>query len=1166
MYSWIQSIAGSNSLLALIYCLVTIVPVALCSFALVIANLRTKKDKKINQLHHTYLNTIFWFAIVVIILNLVIGLCTWYESINPADRTSIAYSITYQSNWNPWMDVITNSRFSKTIYDLHAKSISISAITSFFALLVFVIAFATADHASDEDEFRKSRFNRWVARHHKITLGLILISILLGSIKLKLIQDPNQIHNLLFPIQAWISLIILAIFIFCRLLIPNLKLELDKSNDKLKTSFRPSKFERISWEKYMEDKGFKFLTNSINGEDLKPVIKSRTIKEQQESEFGKHLNISCLWSHQDKFIRRVLDIFQNTYEFEAIESKFDKEAEIALPLHNPYGSGKSIAIYALVSDLFARRAKSSLIIYPTLKESRIALETYNELIKVNRYKGTFAHQRKEGHYIFFTYADWVAENLLRSTEDSSGQIADFLENLGLVVYEDIQFYSGIAATNLSIINRRLFGLFRKHEKCIHLCLTMSVNPTELSGVMEFTRFICTPAQLEEHDISCEAPSLDVYAYCLKKTLGLKDVQGIDSLPAIVQAAWMSKAFDLELEQQAQSKAKKSECSVTGYQGVPVTLLRSDLTMVSMSDLVKPKWVDEVYSEHEPNAFVNGKFCKRSGEAWISFIEIDAKGLLSLPTHIEHAGINLKLNHQEIEDHLVVFKTSLLDRKVLEYLIKSWFKFTRQDIDSTNKISGLNWQDDVLPLGNRLIAGHPNHDLMLKHVHSTIHERNEGITYSELKDIFTDVESLNWCLNNLQFEKKSISRKPTRVLTKNNEIEDVERYHCKLREHPYNMQIWIPSGKIVKLTDISDQEHKQLDRSVDAQSVLRCAYPGKLFMQGQNHRYRVVADQYHNVVSHIINNKKFDEDILVTCEITDLQGLTIPICKKKIILKSPNQPRISLLTAPKNSNDVSAIVSKNKVELSSVRSPLQEVNFDQGIGISYLRVNLGYEYQHLGYLQLQDNTENDDVQYTFESWEGMELKQEIEGHAYLFCFTELPELSDLATETLKRMIYTTLNIILQIKSEAFDVIIEKNRSISFNTKDNKIPTIKLEGPCLYIVDPYEGGKGLLDALGSSPTPLLKKIFQFLFKWSKDLQEKNDVSWEDLGMSGIDYLSPDLLKLATKRYRSKWMSSTEASIYKSEDDQNEILLDKLSPDLEAVAEICLKVLGKNGKKDE
>ena len=1084
------------------------------------------RENRISEIHNVFRSTLIWFGVPFLILNLCLGFGSWLNSypwppsllVYTPNKSSFVYSLIHESVWNPWLDVLPNSKIVSSLAEVRASSVIISIATVLSCFFVWILCLLNPSTEHHDKEVIGVNLSYWYRRQLKIAFIIIVLSLGVGLLFLRLTQDSSSPHFSLIPLHSWIGLALCAALILSRLLIKVIEVKPSTKMPKQR-KVHPSSYNRQAWEAYMKRCGVEFQTSTDERGVSVALIKAKAA--QYNATARKLNNEKRYWKHQEDFINRVLSMFSRHVASPAVEDLKKQELEYSMLMHTSFGSGKSTAIYEIVVELLSTQNKTSLLIYPTQNEAEQALTDFQEQAPKNRNQASlFSHSSAET-LICFTWADELTLRILPRVADQSGPLNHFFEDIGLVIYEDIQKYSGISASALSLVNRRLFRSLRKFKKTVYSALTMSANPAELSASIEFARFISAPCKLLEHDVISYAPSQYVYGYLFKKGPLLSDAQQINKLPYHTGLAWLSMAFDAKLEQkfqQAQSKDVKPGSYPYPYSGVEVACLESDMSLSAMSDRIKPIWVDQTYQSIEGLACVEGEFVHHPSDAWISLIDVTLSEVTDLSTYLEHAGISLRqhLNTREhkteLWDHIAIFMPSLRDRAFITLLIEKWLE---QANSLKKKIkSNLDWSDDILTFGKRLVVGHPNYDVTSHHVLNAIKENPDGLSSQELEDLFTEQEILADIL--LNFENAGyIVRQTRRILISHGDkdiMQDIESFvatsNAQLHENTAQSSLWVPPGRLAYFTDISDRHEQPLNTPLGLSTLLKVAYPGALFTDAKRHRYRVVlGEEYQYVIQKILSGKDDSASYHIPCRIQDIQAITLPIAlhsKLKLITpkkKSKHGVSQHLATHQSRGNKVNSAQDLQKTVTQIVR-------FGDRQSISFTRGKVEYDYEHLGYYELQEGEISSHPKSHFTMWVGCELKQKISGEAYYVFFNNHPALKFETVETLRRMLFAALHLHLHLKVDHIDMIVE-------NEYSKVIDGISLKGPAVMIIDPHEGGLGLLDSFGSEPSAFFEGVFTFIYKWARELNEKSkykEITWTDLGESGLSPYSPDVISRA------------------------------------------------------
>ena len=332
------------------------------------------------------------------------------------------------------------------------------------------------------------------------------------------------------------------------------------------------------------------------------------------------------WPHQVAFVR-------------AVRTARSQPDDRAVLLHTHYGSGRSVAVFEAALDTWAGHGGRTLLVYPDGAAARAARHLFvRALDRVPDRAGNPRHALVgedvlQHPDVVFCAADQIADVLLPSRSDA---VVQFLGDVGLVAFEDIERYSGVRATNLAMVVRRLLRVLHRVDARPVLALTLCANPAASSGAREYAQWLAGPYRLVEGALANLAPRKAVHLYLLDAAPRLMDAQGADPLPAIAQLAWATAAW-----------------------GAPVHMQHAEA--VTASDRAEPRWVATLARElahalpRTPAATSLGLDWTLP-EAFVHVRELPLRNLLSAGERVMHGGVRLPcLEGRQLtaSDHVVV---------------------------------------------------------------------------------------------------------------------------------------------------------------------------------------------------------------------------------------------------------------------------------------------------------------------------------------------------------------------------------------------------------------------------------------------------------------------------------------------------------------------------------
>ena len=349
------------------------------------------------------------------------------------------------------------------------------------------------------------------------------------------------------------------------------------------------------------------------------------------------------WPHQYRLLESMLHSDPKSFLPEG--ARQSRDTGVCFLMHLPRMTGKTTAVFEGALRTVRERGRYALMLYPDRLAAMRAKEQFATMVRE-------AHQEELVRFetagdtpkatfpdVLFASVDWLADSLM-------GQMVEyqaFIEKLGLLVFEDVDRLSGIRATNLAIVNRRLIRLVATINtgSMPIMVQTLSVNPAEASGAQEYASWLAGSYFLHEQVIRNDAPKKELFLYRLQAAPAQLDAQRADPLPNVLRLAWTSFVY----VQSCVGLYKDKDLSKSAVHF-------ESLDSVTASDLSKPNWVDhqldspDLYEGHKRPA--GWQLDTPSAESWVSIAEVAFVGSYRCPkpSHIEasvflmHLGVSL----------------------------------------------------------------------------------------------------------------------------------------------------------------------------------------------------------------------------------------------------------------------------------------------------------------------------------------------------------------------------------------------------------------------------------------------------------------------------------------------------------------------------------------------
>lgn len=911
-------------------------------------------------------------------------------------------------------------------------------------------------------------------------LAWILLAGWLFAIQyLPLFQAPGSV---MVPIAVWVW-IGGALFLFLGLLLAGG--EAPQPEAEVAPSPQGAKFTRRAWEAFMGTHGFALLRGQAGTSNPKPapVTEGRDQPNLQAragimdpgapsdsgSEADNELRyiqpprstadtMSTMYTHQGVFVRKVV-------------SAARQSDPVALLMHVDQCSGRTTAVFEAALRLSVQH-KSSLLLYPSESEARRAALEYkrnaNALQQFVRLAEDTAIDEIRANDVLVASVDWLVETLLPSFRQRSvdgAPLQGFLRQMGLVVLEDIEMLSGVRATNLVLVMRRLYRILNAYRNKPAMGLTVCCNPSRASGVIEYAQRLCGPLDLHTVADRCDAPNFAVHAYMLGAAPTTpNDAQGVDPLSAMAQCALVSRAF-----------------------GAP-SRLEGTHESVRRHDLVPPRWVKDLAKQQgvTDDFSLEAPLHHPPLRSWVRMDEVFVGETLSLDERIRIGGLLLnapssgsrnrsgrsELNYEEV--HLVVMHPQFHDRGIVRFMLDRFLSHRE-----TRPAQETRWRQ-LRRMGSRLVNGEPSQALLRKHIEAAMLEL--PATEEELLQLLPDAKALHECIENLKKED-AIQTQGRRTISLDDPPKMVMRDILVPRiEHPARTPL---DTVTIDDVDLRLVGNSSVLRSVDVEQATRATYPGMLFNRGSQ-RYRVMEDRYTEFNRVRLPQYKVDKDasdLWIACDLDDSVAFTSPVFERSInAIQRGKLPPISYIERSTNES-----------------------------GDSIIRWRSHARVQERFHGRLECNRSPDErVRWTFHEWLKDPIQSTMEMETLVVSMpnrTLTPE----GAATLRRMMEAAIRALIRVEDHALCVhVLEKLGELQPDLGTASTDVIVGEHPAILLLAPYNGQAGLIDSLGASPWGFVNNMLQFVCLWCRHLNEQESVAWEDIGyvgtLVGDDALAP------------------------------------------------------------
>ena len=885
----------------------------------------------------------------------------------------------------------------------------------------------------------------------------------------------------MIPMMVWSWVGVLWVLFVCLLRCGGTAPKEAEPKQPLKQPKAPPKVTRVEWERFMNEQGFVLLRGESGSEvpvsaPAKPSLDAPNLNARRSNEFRysssttstrgatalgagrrakEELKVTGdkMYGHQGVFVQAVTGQPEQGHRSRAYL------------MHTDRCSGRTSAVFqaALLQSI---NGYGSMLLYPSAGEAQKAFEeSFYRPATQNRFPHkdrvilleSFADQI-EPDSVVVASVDWLVDEYLPSFQGRAvdhAPLRDFSRNLKLVVLEDIERLSGVRATNVVLVMRRLYRLLRAFESEPVLGLTACANPSGASGVNEFAQRLCGPLDLVSVAERCDAPSHAIHGYVLSAAPTTPaDAQGLDPLPAMAQCALVSRAF------------------------TPHTRLDEDLDTVRRHDLIPPNWVIELAKKrgnHKDDFNREQPFYNHILKSWVRLEQVNVEEALSLDERIRIGGTSSDLSKDFEHVHLVVMHPQFHDRGVVNFMLSRFLSHREHQPEQHTR-----WRQ-LRRMGSRLVNGEPSKALLKKHLMVAMLE-HPG-TESEFEDLLPDPELLHTCIEELM-QATALAKKDVRALSDSNPPTLIKRHVLvpQLEETPRT-----PLDTITMFdVQLRLVGNSRVLRSVDLEHALRATYPGMLFTSGKQ-RYRAIEDRYPEFHERwkTFNNTPRDSrsgisrSLWIACDRDDSVAFTSPIFSRVVSAdEDPSMPPSIEKTT--NENGQPTIRWRG-------RATVKETFFGR-----------------LECTQKPDGT----VKWTKHQW----LKGRLEStNPMETLVVALPgqTISVAGCATLRRMMVSALKALIQIEEHAIGVhVTPALGDLRPDFGENK--EMVGDPGAIMLLAPYNGEAGLIDSMGASPWRFVNNLFQFVCLWCRHLNEQQTVAWEDIGyvgtLEGDDDLAP------------------------------------------------------------
>lgn len=780
------------------------------------------------------------------------------------------------------------------------------------------------------------------------------------------------------PIWVW-SLGTGTSILFAGLLLTGGMVETTEEAPTVAPPEKPELRTRLQWEQFIAAEGYVLRQQASGRSDattkaLNHAPARTTIGEKfqyfLEHRLGEPDNNAPLhremWDHQAAFTRILVG---RTGRVDTNDQpKFAPGQSILM--HTAMASGRTAVVLECAAQTAMAKGRTALLLYPNAPEAReaydrlerglgVASGTRQPLVRIQYAEGRV--DAAEAQRIIVAPVSWLVEELLPSFQFDKPLYAPFVGELGLVVLEDIEQLSGIRATNMVLVMRRLYRLFNHYNANPCLAMTVCNNPASGSGVLEFAQRLSGPLDLYSGSERTDMPNRPVYGYVLVSAPARRDAGGVDVLPAMASLALTSSAWTAPTRLDANS-------------------------VVQRHDHIPPKWTITLAEEQQSRADLTREAPLRKAvhDAWVRITEVDVHEALSVPELVRAGGI--KVNAEAFEAvHLAVLAPHFVHRGLLDFLLLSFASSTEGDEESV-------WSQ-IRKLGCRLVNGEPTHEVLRRHVLAALAELPGP--QEDLSKLLPDAAPLHVELEKLSSEDR-LDRKTIRKLGLGDALLVQQHLVSKRDERPITpLETLTEDYGILRLVGNS-----RILQRMDLRHARRSSYPGMAF-QVDGRRYRVIEARYGEFLQRLataearINDRhRRSEECWLACDLDDSISFTVPIFDRSI--KVPEG-------AP----------------IPSTPANLQETHNDSGATVFRWRTHFAVKEAFCGRWDFQVDHEGS-TQRSHHRWRGQDINWELPMEALVLATTHAEILQDSEAATLRRLLENGLHALTRLESHAVGV--------------------------------------------------------------------------------------------------------------------------------------------------
>ena len=818
-----------------------------------------------------------------------------------------------------------------------------------------------------------------------------------------------------------------------------------------------------------------------------------------------------LWEHQRVFVENLRYFVKN--------NRLPTNDPFAVLLHTVGGSGRTTALFEAAAATSLGANRRSLLLYPSLAAARKAKRLLDQ--QLNR--STQPHDAlspkllhggvapEAGTRVGIATVDWLAEQLLPSFQGKGESVhTPFLRELGLLAFEEAETLSGVKATNMNLVFRRLLRVLERLGTRPCLAMTMCHNPSQASGVNEFASRLCQPFRLKTIERT-DSRLVATHTYLLQETPDLLDSQGVDPLPDLAQLGLASLAW-----------------------GAPTRV--DAMETVRRHDKITPPWALDIARSNgfkgDPTESVLMRFNISVRSAWINMREVQVARALSLPELIASGGgavsVPTVIESQTLEEvHLAVLQPHFAHRGIVGFLLQALVRADERGPGRTGSTRPLDAWIQLRRLGVRLINGEPSLGLQKKHILAALAEQ-PGSEEDILK-LLPDDQGLRACLTALENEGQ-LGRRQSRRLLKvdgkpkllTEEILEVSR----MGRVSAPLDTMTPHD--VALRQVGGETTL---KSVDVEHARRVAYPGFVFACGDQ-RYRVSEKRYPEFLKRMERYRRARSDrersavgLWLACDLDDAVVSTTPVFER--ILHPPESGMLPDEDGLGRRSDRSSPVGIAFETLNSDGAPVRRWR-------ARIRVQERFVARRSFHLE--------------NSWRYRSHRHDVIGPSPMLQW-ELPMeglflmmpgqvVSEAMGATLRRMLSEACHALMRVEEHLVAVHVTPRLG-------DLVPAhldLSEADPAIVLLATYDGQAGLLEALGASPWPFFNNVLRLGLLWSRHLlssvaEQGGGVRWEDIGYAGEliedERLSPDVAGVLTllERLLGEWVDEALAPIVPS-----------------------------------